>query len=94
MSLLLKEIRNRKFLILNVTPSPTRQLSPKHKILMIGRKECNYIINFNTVLGKNKLGGPEKFQFYTTLVALFEIRFRSLFFDVEKRRQCSEVTIP
>ena len=44
------------------------------------------------LLGKNKLWGPEKFQCYTTLVALFEIRFRSLFFDVEKRRQCSEVT--
>ena len=28
----------------------------------------------------------------TALVALFEIRFRSLFFDVEKRRQRSEVT--
>ena len=27
-----------------------------------------------------------------TLAALFKIRFRSLFFDVEKRRQCSEVT--
>ena len=26
------------------------------------------------------------------LVALFEIRFGSLFFDVEKRRQCCEVT--
>ena len=26
------------------------------------------------------------------LVALFEIRFRSLLFDVEKRRQCSEDT--
>ena len=44
------------------------------------------------LLGKNKLWGPAKFQFKTTLVALFEIRFRSLFFDVEKRRQCSEVT--
>ena len=29
------------------------------------------------------------------LIALFEIRFKSLFFDVKKRRQCSEVkTIP
>ena len=27
-----------------------------------------------------------------SMVALFEIRFRSLFFDVEKRRPCSEVT--
>ena len=44
------------------------------------------------LLGKKKLWGPEKFQRYTTLVALFEIRCRSLFFDVEKRRQCSEVT--
>ena len=44
------------------------------------------------LLGKNKLWGPEKFKCYTTLVALFEIRFRSLFFDVEKRRQYSEVT--
>ena len=26
------------------------------------------------------------------MVALFEIRFRSLFFDVEKRRPCSEGT--
>ena len=43
------------------------------------------------LLGKNKLWGPEKFQCYTTLEALFEIRFRSLLFDVEKRRQCSEV---
>ena len=43
------------------------------------------------LLGKNKLWSPEKFQCYTTLVALFEFRFRSLFFDVEKRRQCSEV---
>ena len=43
------------------------------------------------LLGKSKLWGAEKFQCYTTLVALFEIRFRSLFFDVEKRRQCSEV---
>ena len=44
------------------------------------------------LLGKNKLWGPEKSQCYTTLVALSKIRFRSLFFDVEKRRQCSEVT--
>ena len=47
------------------------------------------------LLRKNKIWGPEKFQCYTTVVALFEIRFRSLFFDVEKIRQCSEVkTIP
>ena len=45
------------------------------------------------LLGKNKLWGPEKFQCYTTLVALSEILFRFLFFDVEKRRQCSEVTV-
>ena len=45
-----------------------------------------------TLLGKNKLWGPEKFQCYTTLVAFLEIHFRSLFFDTEKRRQCSEVT--
>ena len=44
------------------------------------------------LLGKNKLWSSEKFQCYTTFVALFEIRFRSLFFDAEKRRQCSEVT--
>ena len=43
------------------------------------------------LLGKNKFWGPEKFQCYTTLVALSEIGFRS-FFDVENRRQCSEVT--
>ena len=45
----------------------------------------------NTFLGKNKLWGLAKFQFYIALVALFEIRFRCLFFDVEKRRQRSEV---
>ena len=46
------------------------------------------------ILGKNKHWGPDKFQCYTTLVAFFEIRF-SLFSDIEKRRQCSEVmTIP
>ena len=44
------------------------------------------------LLGKNKFWGPEKFQCYTTLVALSEIRFKSLFLEVEKRRQCSEVT--
>ena len=42
--------------------------------------------------GKNKSWGPEEFQCYATWLALSEIRFRSLFFDVEKRRQCSEVT--
>ena len=47
------------------------------------------------LLGKNKIWGPEKFQCYTTLVAPFEIRFRSLFSDVEKRRQYSDFsTIP
>ena len=44
------------------------------------------------LLRKNKLYDPEKFKCHTTLVALFEIRFRSFFFEVEKRRQCSEVT--
>ena len=48
------------------------------------------IINFNPLLGKNKLCGPEKFQCYTALVALFEIRFRSLFLDVGK--EDNEVT--
>ena len=32
------------------------------------------------------------FSANTALVALFEIHFKSLFFDVEKRRQWSEVT--
>ena len=32
------------------------------------------------------------FNVNSTLVALFEIHCRSLFFDVEKRRQYSEVT--
>ena len=32
------------------------------------------------------------FNANTKLVALFENHFRSLFFDVEKKRQCSEVT--
>ena len=55
---------------------------------LIGRTKCNSIVNFNTLLRKKKIWGLEKFQFYTTLVALFEIRFRFLFFDIEKRRQC------
>ena len=58
---------------------------------LIGRMECNQIVNFNTLLGKNKLWDPEKFQCYTTLVALFKVPFTSLFLDVKKRRQCSEV---
>ena len=47
------------------------------------------------LLGKNRLWtswGPEKFQCHTILVALFEIRVTSIFFNVEKRRPCSEVT--
>ena len=51
------------------------------------------IVNFNTLLGKNKVWVPEKFQcFNTTLVAFFKIRFGCLLFEVEKRRQYSEVT--
>ena len=41
--------------------------------------------------GKTNFEVQKKFNANTTLVALFEIRFRSLFLDVEKRRQCSEV---
>ena len=37
--------------------------------------------------GKRNFEVQRKFNANTTLVALFEIRFRSLFFDVEKRRQ-------
>ena len=32
------------------------------------------------------------FNVNTTLVAFFKIRLSSLYFDMEKRRQCSEVT--
>ena len=42
--------------------------------------------------GKTNFEVQRRFNTNTTLVALFKIRFRSLFFDVEKRRQCSEVT--
>ena len=42
--------------------------------------------------GKTNFEVQRNFNANTTLVALFEIRFRSLFFDVDKRRQCSEVT--
>ena len=41
--------------------------------------------------GKTDFEVQRGFNANTTLVALFEIHFRSLFFDVEKRRQCSEV---
>ena len=41
--------------------------------------------------GKQTLRSTEISNANTTLVALFEICFRSLSFDVEKRRQCSEV---
>ena len=32
------------------------------------------------------------FNTNTTLGALFEIRFKSFFFDIEKSRQCGELT--
>ena len=38
------------------------------------------------LIRKNKLGGPEKFHCYTTLVSLFEIRLRSLFFWRRKKK--------
>ena len=38
-----------------------------------------------------KLWGPDKFQCHLTLVALFKI-FRSLFFYIENRSMCREVT--
>ena len=37
----------------------------------------------NMLLGKNR---------DISMVAIFQIRLRSFFFDVGKRRQCSEVT--
>ena len=42
--------------------------------------------------GKTNFEVQINFNAKTTLTALFEIHFRFLFFDVEKRRQCSEVT--
>ena len=42
--------------------------------------------------GRTNFEVQRNFNGNTTLVALFEICFRPLFFDVEKRRQCSEVT--
>ena len=42
--------------------------------------------------GKAKFEAQRNFNANTTLVAFFEIRFRSLYFDAEKRRQCNEVT--
>ena len=61
----------------------------------MGQTERNLIVNFSMLLGKNKLSGPEKIQWYTTLAALFEDRFKSLFFNIGKRRECGEVkTIP
>ena len=42
--------------------------------------------------GKTNVEVQRNFNASTILVALFEIYFRSLFFDVEKRRQCSKVT--
>ena len=46
------------------------------------------------LLGKNKLDlkGQKNFNANTTMAVLFEIRFRSLFFDFEKRRQSTKVT--
>ena len=42
-------------------------------------------------LGKNTFEVRRIFFANTILVAFFKILYRSLFFDVEKRRQCSEV---
>ena len=42
--------------------------------------------------GKTNFEAQRNFDASTILVALFEICFRSVFFDVEKRRQCSKVT--
>ena len=61
-------------------------------ILLVERSAVKLLILIKILIRKNKLCGPEKSQCFTTLVALFQIRFRSLFFDVEKGRQCSEVT--
>ena len=44
--------------------------------MLLGKKDFEVQINFNA---------------NTTLVALFEICFRSLFLGVNKKRQCSEV---
>ena len=49
------------------------------------------IVNFNTLLGKTNFEVQRNFSANTALVVLFEIRFRSLFFEVEKRRQYNEV---
>ena len=43
-------------------------------------------------LGKTNFEVQRNFNANTTLVRLSEIHFRSLFFDVKKRRQCSEIT--
>ena len=43
------------------------------------------------LLGNKNFEVQRNFSANTTLVALFEVRFRSLFFDVEKI-QCSKVS--
>ena len=42
--------------------------------------------------GKTNFEVQRNFNANATLVALFTIRFRSLFFDIKTRRQCSQVT--
>ena len=58
---------------------------------LIGRKECNLIITFQVTREKQTLTSKRKFNASIAFAALFAIRFRSLFFDVEKRTQHSEV---
>ena len=53
--------------------------------------ESNIIVNFGRYYGKKNFHVQGNFNANTTTLALFEIRFRSLLFDVEKNKIISEV---
>ena len=58
---------------------------------MIDRLECNEIVNFTRYWGKINFEIQRDFNINTKLGAFYKIHCRSLFFDIKKRRQYSEI---
>ena len=58
-------------------------------ISVVGQKKGNLIVNLPRYLRKSNSEVQRNFKATTTLVTLLEIHLRSLFFGVEKIKQCN-----